>query len=81
MTKEQWQAHIIETTGAPKPAADPVDFRIKAQAHQAWNPGCPICKDRIKTRKAARSRKIREAVLDSCGLRKGRDSMGRVIWE
>jgi hypothetical protein len=42
---------------------------------------CSLCAERKKTKRANTRRKERESIFESVGLRKGKDSMGKTIWE
>ena len=48
---------------------------------QEFKPYWDKLKTHIKRHKARENRKERESVMRDCGLSKGKDSMGRVIWD
>jgi len=81
MTREKWIEHIEKASGLmpPSQGGNAESWHTFVTAHRLA--GCADCLARLKTAKAARSRKAREEAYKLAGLVKGRTGLGRVIWE
>jgi len=81
MRKSVWIQHMIDTTGLKPPSQGGSAQEWKDASKRHLDDGCPACKDRLKTTRATRRRKERDACMGALGLTKVKSVSGKTYWE